>query len=145
MSNHEITFFFYLSLRNLRMWVWTKHAIHGLFFFFQTKGGSRHFQTGEEAKKQCKVCDATEPPRPLHPKPYKAVDEDLYKIPSELLSRRVGYFTPLFIIFYLLISTYVVCSVNIFLSYCYSSGNIFPRKLLIMALVNKSVHVGNIY
>ncbi|KAG9447944.1 hypothetical protein H6P81_014072 [Aristolochia fimbriata] len=52
----------------------------------QVKGSSKRYQYVKEAKKVGKVCDVTEPPR--IPRAPKAVDEDLYKIPPELLRGR---------------------------------------------------------
>lgn len=92
----------------------------------------------KEAKKQGKVCDVTEPPRKqqqqqqqqqqkkqkhqnqvlhkdavtptvrLHPRPPKPVDEDLYKIPPELLhtSKRVG--PPLSLYIYIEKNLYII-------------------------------------
>ncbi|KAF8402187.1 hypothetical protein HHK36_013142 [Tetracentron sinense] len=53
----------------------------------KTKGREKRYPHVKEQKKQGRVCDFTEPPR-KHPQPHhhpKAVDEDLYKIPPELL------------------------------------------------------------
>ncbi|XP_068660706.1 uncharacterized protein [Aristolochia californica] len=50
------------------------------------KGSSKRYQYVKEAKKVGKVCDVTEPARVL--RAPKAVDEDLYKIPPELLRER---------------------------------------------------------
>ncbi|XP_068666791.1 uncharacterized protein [Aristolochia californica] len=50
------------------------------------KGSSKRYQYVKEAKKVGKVCDVTDLPR--NPRAPKAVDEDLYKIPTELLRER---------------------------------------------------------
>ncbi|WOL14415.1 hypothetical protein Cni_G23195 [Canna indica] len=55
------------------------------------KGGQKQYQLreGQERTKQGKVCDVTaQAATPRRPRAPKAVDEDLYKIPPELLYKK---------------------------------------------------------
>ncbi|RRT67117.1 hypothetical protein B296_00003823, partial [Ensete ventricosum] len=56
---------------------------------YQKRGGDKQYQTGQQ-RKQGKVCDVTvtAPATPRRIRAPKAVDEDLYKIPPELLYQK---------------------------------------------------------
>ena len=65
----------------------------------EKRGGDKQYQTGQQ-RKQGKVCDVTvtAPATPRRVRAPKAVDEDLYKIPPELLyqkPKRVSIFSSL--------------------------------------------------
>lgn len=77
-----------------------KNQLPWIFYPFQAKVSSKRYKACKDTKRQCKMCDVT--PTPRQQRAPKAVDEDLYKIPPELLlesqrRRRVDHLLPLLV------------------------------------------------